>query len=378
MDFRYRRRGGELYAEMPFALFLAGLRPHFDELVLLGRAAQGDEPVPHRLPEATALAELPSYGTAADPLAVLRAIPATARALVAALRRVDAVLVFGPHPLSVLLVALAVAMRKRVVLGARQRYPDYVRHRHPGRRGLWLAARLLEAVWRAFARVLPIVAVGPDLARSLASSRRVLEVTVSLVRDDDLVTAEAALARGYDGRLSVLSVGRLDPEKNPLLLADVLAKLGPRERWRLEVCGEGVEQEALRERLDRLGLGDAAVLHGYVPVDDGLGALYRDSHMLLHVSLTEGLPQVLYEAFAAGLPTVATEVGGVGAGAERDAVVLVPPGDAAAAAQALERVAGDAGLRERLVRAGLELARARTLDAECRRVAAFIEEGEAA
>jgi glycosyltransferase involved in cell wall biosynthesis len=378
MDFRYARKGGELYAEMPFALFLAGLRPHFDSLVLLGRLDQGGAALPHRLPGGIELAELPSYETASDPLAVVRALPRTARALVRALRSVDAVLVFGPHPMSVVLVLLAVAMRKRVVLGTRQHYPDYVRHRHPGRRGLWSAARVLEAVWRALARALPMAAVGPELARSFAGSRDVLEVTISLVRDEDLVTPETALARSYGGRLSVLSVGRLDPEKNPLLLADVLGELGAPERWRLEVCGEGVEQDALVERLGRLGVRDAAVLHGYVPVDDGLVALYRDSHMFLHVSLTEGMPQVLYEAFAAGLPAVATEVGGVGAGPERSAVLLVPPDDAAAAARALERVAADQALRERLIRAGLELARARTLEAECLRVARFIATPEAA
>jgi glycosyltransferase involved in cell wall biosynthesis len=112
-----------------------------------------------------------------------------------------------------------------------------------------------------------------------------------------------------------------------------------------------------------------------VPVDDGLADLYRESHLLLHVSLTEGMPQVLYEAFAAGLPAVATEVGGVGGGPERDALVLVPPEDPDAAAAALRRVASDPALRERLVRAGLELARARTLDSECRRVAEFIRGG---
>ncbi len=378
MDFRYERRGGALYAEMPFALFLAGLRPHFDGLLLLGRLADPGSPLPHRLPGDVELAELPSYSAASSPVAVLRAMPATVRALVAALRRVDAVLVFGPHPMSVLLAVIALAMRKRVVLGTRQRYRDYVRHRHPGRRDLWLAADLLEAAWRLLARALPMVAVGPDLGRSLAHSRRLLEVTISLVRDEDVVTPETALARRYDGRVSVLSVGRLDPEKNPLLLADVLAQLDAPGRWRLDVCGEGVEEAALRDRLERLGVDDEAVLHGYVPVDDGLTGLYRDSHVFLHVSLTEGMPQVLYEAFAAGLPAVATEVGGVGTGPERSAVLLIPPSDAGAAARAIERVASEPELRERLVRAGLELARARTLEAESRRVAHFILAGGAA
>ena len=102
-----------------------------------------------------------------------------------------------------------------------------------------------------------------------------------------------------------------------------------------------------------------------------LAELYRSSHALLHVSWTEGLPQVLFEAFAAGLPVVATEVGGVPA-AVGDAALLVPPGDAEAPARALDRIATDPALRERLTEAGLARVREHTLEAEARRVAEFL------
>ena len=101
--------------------------------------------------------------------------------------------------------------------------------------------------------------------------------------------------------------------------------------------------------------------------------LYRDSHALLHVSWTEGLPQVLLEAFAAGLPMVATDVGGIRE-AVGDAVLLVPPGDPEAAAEALDRLAGDPELRARLVSAGHEYVSTRTLAHESMRVADFIHE----
>jgi glycosyltransferase involved in cell wall biosynthesis len=373
MDFRYRRGGEQLYAEVPFALFMAGLAPWFDRVLLLGRLDPEPGTLPHRLPSGIELVPLPFYEAASNPGALVRSLPGTIRCFIRALREVDAVLVFGPHPLSVLLVALAAAMRRKVVLGTRQHYPDYVRHRHPENRALHLAAGGLERAWRAAARFFPMVAVGPDLARSYRHSGRLLEVTVSLVRPEDVVTPSAALARSWDGELRVLSVGRLDAEKNPLLLADVLAAISGDDReWRLIICGDGAQREQLRSRLEQLGVAGQAELRGYVPVDGGLDRLYRDSHMLLHVSLTEGLPQVLFEAFASGLPVVATEVGGVGGGPEREALLLVPPADAAAAGRALERLARDGPLRERLVRRGLELARLRTLDAECRRLAAFI------
>jgi glycosyltransferase involved in cell wall biosynthesis len=91
----------------------------------------------------------------------------------------------------------------------------------------------------------------------------------------------------------------------------------------------------------------------------------------LHVSWTEGLPQVLVEAFAAGLPVVATDVGGVAA-AVGEAGRLVPAGDAGAAASELQAIAADRALRERLVRAGHEYAAARTATAEVKRVAEFV------
>ena len=48
-----------------------------------------------------------------------------------------------------------------------------------------------------------------------------------------------------------------------------------------------------------------------MPIDGGLLDLYRSSHAFLHVLLTEGVPQVLIEVFASGVPVVATAVGGV-------------------------------------------------------------------
>jgi glycosyltransferase involved in cell wall biosynthesis len=149
----------------------------------------------------------------------------------------------------------------------------------------------------------------------------------------------------------------------------VLARLD--DRFRLIVCGEGPLEDALRERLRELGLAGRAELRGYVPIDGGLLDLYRDSELFLHVSLTEGLPQVLFEAFAAGLPVVATAVGGV-ASAAGGAAVLVEPNDPGAAAGELRRLASDAEARARLAQAGLERARTHTTEAECRRIAGFI------
>jgi glycosyltransferase involved in cell wall biosynthesis len=372
MDYRYRRAGDATYAEVPFALFLAGLAPWFDRFLMLGRLHPGPGTLPHRLPDGIEVGGLPHYEAASDPLRLALALPVTLRRFWRFAGEVDMVLVFGPHPLAVLLVAVALLRRRRVAIGVRQHYPDYIRHRHPGNAVFRLIGRCLEAAWQLYARLLPTLAVGPDLAESFRGSRELLEIAVSLVGEGEPVAPERALEREYGGELRVLSVGRLDPEKNPLLLAEVAARLGADRRWRLIVCGDGALAPQLAERVESLGVAERVELRGYVPVDGELPRLYRQCHMLLHVSLTEGFPQVLYEAFAAGLPAVATEVGGVGRGESREALYLVPPGDAPAAAAGLEALAADPALRERLVRRGCELVSRHTTERECRRVAAFL------
>lgn len=374
-DYPYHRVDGGVYAERAFALFLARLAGEVDRLVVIGRLDPEPSRARYALPAESDFVPLPFYPRLSDPLPALGAMAGSLRAFWRALDEVDVVWLLGPHPLVFPFAAAAALRRKRVVLGVRQRLRDYVRMRHPDSRLNRAAAHLLEAAFRALGRFCDVVAVGPAIASDYRRSRRVLEIAVSLVGWADLVDPAVARERPYADRLDVLSVGRLDAEKNPLLLADILARLRRDDpRWHLIVCGEGDLRAALDERLAALGVGAHADLRGYVALDDGLRELYRHSHALLHVSWTEGLPQVLFEAFAAGLPVVATDVGGV-ADATGDAVELIPRGDAEAAASALHAIASDAATRDRLIEAGNRLAASTTIEIEARRVADFLSGG---
>ena len=117
------------------------------------------------------------------------------------------------------------------------------------------------------------------------------------------------------------------------------------QRWRLVVCGEGDLRGALEERVRDLGVADAVEFRGYVPHDAGLAEAYRAAHALAHVTWTEGLPQILYEAFAARLPVIATDVGGIRE-AVGDAAILVAPGDPQGIAEGLALVGRDAAVRD--------------------------------
>ncbi len=371
-DYAYRRDGGALWAEVPVVLFLAGLARHLDGVTLVGRLDEGEGPWNTRVPEGVDFEPLPYYPSLGNIPRVLAKLPESVRRFWRVLGRVDAVLLFGPHPVVVVFALLALARRKTVALGVRQDFPAYVRNRRPHSRAMHLVGDALERVWRLLGRRCGVIVVGPELARNYRHARAVLPIGISLISERAIAPPDALAARDYDdGALVALSVGRLDAEKNPLMLADVLARLDG--RWRLVVCGNGPLEGELGDRLRELGVADRAELRGYVDVADGLMELYRSSHALLHVSWTEGVPQVLFEAFSARLPMVATDVGGVGE-TVGDAGVLVPPGDPDAAARGLERIAGDAELRERLADAGARRAVDNTLERGTERVASFLRD----
>lgn len=366
-DLVYRRLGEATGTDRAFVLFVLGLAERVDELVLFGRLHPEEGPSPYRVDERARHVPLPHYPKVTDVVGVLRAM----RGTVAKIRReagaLDVVWIFGPYPISVLVAAALRRAGVPLVLGVRQDFPAYVRSRLPGRGWAWAvpAARLLELAFRLLARRAPTVVVGEALAARYRGGRApVLATGFSLIRTDDVAAEAEALARAPREPLRILTVGRIDAEKNPLLLPEILVELRSRGiESELTVVGSGPLEAELRARAAELGV--ALDLRGYVPAGAELWRLYREADVFLHVSLTEGLPQVLYEARAAGLPVVATEVGGVRAALEDgEGGLLVPPRDAAAAAVAVACLAREPELRERLIRRGLAAARAETADVQ--------------
>jgi glycosyltransferase involved in cell wall biosynthesis len=373
----FRRDEDGFSTHVPFIRFVLALRPHFDRLVLIGRV----DPKPGRehyaVPDDVEVAALPHYASLRDTTGILSTLPATLRAIWGVLGRVDAVWVIGPVPTSIPVAVLGFARKKRLVLGVRRNLPHYVRHRLGGRR--WApalgAAYVLEALFRLLARRVPTVAVGADLARLYSGGTApVLELTVSLVSEADVHSLSSDTRHPGTGYpVELLSVGRLDPEKAPEMLLVALARLEKRApgRYHLTIVGDGQLENQLRAEADRFG--DAVRFRGHVPNGPELFKLYRASDIFVHVARTEGLPQVLTEAQAAGLPIVATDVGGVRAGlGGGDEALLVPPNDPEALAAAIARLASDSDLRAVFKKRGFARARTLTLERQAARVAAFI------
>lgn len=162
---------------------------------------------------------------------------------------------------------------------------------------------------------------------------------------------------GVEGpRPVVLYAARLCEQKRPLLLAEALGELARRGReFMAVVAGDGPDRAALERSVREMGLLPRVRLLGGVD-PDRMPGVYAAADVLLLPSKWEGIALCVYEAMAAGVPVVCSDVGG-----QRELVapgcgVLVPADAGAAAyAEALERVLDDDAARTAMV----ERARAR-------------------
>jgi glycosyltransferase involved in cell wall biosynthesis len=368
-DYTYSLVDGRPYAERAFAIFIAELAHRLDRVAVIGRL-DPDGQSRYPLGEVD-FVPLPQYPSLTHTWLAIRGMLGSLRPFWRALDKLDGVWILGPHPLAFLFALIARLRRRGVILGVRQDSVAYMRSRHPGSRIRIALGWAMDLGFKVLARRWPTIVVGPALARQYAHSRSLLEVSISLVREREIAGAEW-VARDYSGELVALSVGRLETEKNPLALADVIAALRHLDpNWRLVICGEGDLRPALEQRVRELGVGEAVEFRGYLPHDAGLAEAYREAHSLAHVAWTEGLPQILYEAFAVRLPVVATDVGGIRE-AVGDAAILVAPGDPQGIAEGLALVGRDAAVRDGLMERGVAVVSAHTLESESARAAEFI------
>lgn len=148
------------------------------------------------------------------------------------------------------------------------------------------------------------------------------------------------------------SVARLEAPKDHATLLRALAGLAHLD-WQLELIGDGPLAEPLRALAGSLGIGERVIWRGYLPAP--AAALARAQGFVLS-SRSEAFPRSILEAMRAGLPVVASAVGGVPEAVEPEhSGLLVAPGDVAALREALCRMIESASFRQRCGDAGRQI-----------------------
>jgi glycosyltransferase involved in cell wall biosynthesis len=181
---------------------------------------------------------------------------------------------------------------------------------------------------RAHALITPSQAFAELLTRRLGIPRARLHVVPNGVE------LQPPVAGGEE----VGTLSSLEPVKAVDVFVEAASRLShARPGLRFVVFGTGSQGEALRRRVRELGLGDRLAFAGEVPSREAL----RRLAVLAVPSLIENAPLGLLEAMAAGVPVVASEVGGVPEIATADTAQLVAPRDPGALARAIARLLDD-------------------------------------
>ncbi|MEV4054810.1 glycosyltransferase [Amycolatopsis sp. NPDC049688] len=212
-----------------------------------------------------------------------------------------------------------------------------------------------EADYPAAARILrrtsgKVVAVSPATADLLAAAgldRPVVIRNAVFPRPPVFGRAEIRASLGVPERTPVaLCLARLEPQKRHDVLLDAWAAVGgDAVLW---LAGDG----SLRAELERRGEAMGRRIE-FLGTREDVPDLLAAADVTVLTSDWEGLPLAVLESLAAGRPVVATDVGGIAGVLAGGGGLVVPPGDPAATAAALNTVLFDEAARESLAAQGL-------------------------
>ena len=186
--------------------------------------------------------------------------------------------------------------------------------------------------------------------RKLGLAARTCDPARTVVIPNAVDVAGAPRVRaGSRERPLIVAVGRLKAPKDFVTLVRALGRLEPGS-FDAVIVGEGPDRERLEDEIGRLGLAERVTLAGE---RSDVPELLAAADVFALASSSEGMPVSVLEAMAAGLPVVASRVGGLAEQVvEGETGVLVEPGDPEDLARALDRLVADIELRRRLGAAG--------------------------
>ncbi|KGE18982.1 glycosyltransferase family 4 protein [Paenibacillus wynnii] len=201
-----------------------------------------------------------------------------------------------------------------------------------------------------------MVAQFPDMAERIKLVPNFVNSAIFYLRDKK--KARAALGLDPETRY-IITVGRLfEHQKGHSLLVEAAEHLKRFPRLKILIAGGGPDEQSLKELIVQKGLEDRVILLGSIRDKETLANYYNASELFVLPSRYEGLPLVILEASACGLPTVAFNVMGV-RGLVQDGVngLLVENLDPLGLAASLQKLLEDDKSREAMGEKAQEIVR---------------------
>jgi glycosyltransferase involved in cell wall biosynthesis len=361
--------------EGSFARYVDSLAPYFDDIVLcvpVLRPGSGDG-TPIRSSNVR-LAALPPFD---GPVQFYPRLPRVLPRLLRFVADVDVVHCRVPTPAAAFAFAFARWFSRPaflLVVGDLRALMPTLRYRGL-KRWLWRAYTAFEErnVQRMAERALTFANGAALAAKHSRPGRPVVQTQTTTIDEDGIATREDTMRHA---RVRLLTVSRIDPRKGLALLPAVIRRLVDRGfDVTLDVVGPAVgapgeaELAAMAQAALDLGVADRVAFAGAIPLERLLPRYAEYDAFVLPTLPGEGVPRVLLEAMAAGLPLVTTRVAGIPSLVthERNGLLVDEP-SIELMAESIARLLTDGPLRRRLIAHGYETARAHTLQVQAARM----------
>jgi glycosyltransferase involved in cell wall biosynthesis len=371
MPFWQAADGSLWEAEGSFARYIDSLAPYFDQIVLAVPVFDSPPAAGTRLRATNVrLAALPYFPGPRQFYPQLRPVYQRLRRFVEAC---DIIHLRVPSPAAIFAFRLANKLRRPVfalVVGDYRALLPHLPYRGV-KRALFSAYVALEelAVARIASRSLTFTNGAALRAKHERDNPRVFETKTTTLDAADIASRPDTC---QDAPVRLLTVSRIDPRKNLRVLPEVVAILR-RAGYdvTLDIVGPPIgllgeeEREAIRAAATRAGVSEHVRLLGALPLESLMAAYRTYDLFVLPTGPGEGIPRVLLEAMAGGLPVVTTKVSGITSLiAHRQNGLLTEATTPTSVAASVRELLDNAQLRQDLIRSGYETARAHTLDVQ--------------
>lgn len=374
--------GMSIRTTLSFIKFIESFSTHFEQIIIFAPSQnlETNDRAVYKCSDVISLCSLPYYEDVRDLFKRLPfMIKETSEKMKPQIENCDVIWIVGPHPLALLAYRLAKKAKVPIFMHIRGNILEDIKVRFKGKKYLFAKAYAYALHYNNIflCKRMPVMVVGSKLYDLYAKyTKDIYCISPSMISKQDIdesITYLRTKPDIQDRDVELIFVGRVEPEKGISYLFEALRRLNnqSQKKYKLTLIGaahpRGRETkwkaEAFHNLARELGIEQFINWIGYVPFGRELFNLYRKADFFILPSLSEGIPKVLYEAMAAGLPIITTSIGGIPDIIKNEKNgLLILSGSTDSIIRALQRLLNDRALSKSLIEGGFQSAEEHTME----------------